>query len=208
MTLTKVLSHMEKRELPTSLPLVCTCATEWATHGNFAMQREKGRNLTQSYDKSTYTKRNVKRAKRQLNNATKKFDYIAVADRLRTVSWSNYSHPTGVVNLVYGQSRLPTTSIYGKSGQLNRHSTTSKYEKSGQLCDQRSGMPMGNLPCNLGCPLLTYIETVGSSVDSGVYCQWAVRGNLAKQMRLPTTLEMVGSSVGSPLLSSMETVGS
>ena len=40
-------------------------------------------------------------------NATKKFDYIAVADRLRTVSWSNYSHPTGVVNLVYGPN-LPT----------------------------------------------------------------------------------------------------
>ena len=31
-----------------------------------------------------------------INNATKKFDYTAVADRLRTVSWSNYSHPTGV----------------------------------------------------------------------------------------------------------------
>ena len=31
------------------------------------------------------------------NNATKKFDYTAVADRLRTVSWSNYGLPTGVV---------------------------------------------------------------------------------------------------------------
>ena len=41
------------------------------------------------------------------HNATKKFDYIAIADRLRTVSWSNYSHPTVVVNLVYG-SNLPT----------------------------------------------------------------------------------------------------
>ena len=30
-------------------------------------------------------------------NATKKFDYTAVTDRLRTVSWSTYSHPTGVV---------------------------------------------------------------------------------------------------------------
>ena len=30
------------------------------------------------------------------NNATKKLDYTAVADRLRTVSWSNYGHPTGV----------------------------------------------------------------------------------------------------------------
>ena len=42
------------------------------------------------------------------NVTTKKFDYTAVADRLRTVSWSNYGHPTGVVNLVYGPN-LPTT---------------------------------------------------------------------------------------------------
>ena len=41
------------------------------------------------------------------NNATKMFDYTAAADRLTTVSWSNYDHPTGVVNLVYGPN-LPT----------------------------------------------------------------------------------------------------
>ena len=41
------------------------------------------------------------------NNATKKFDYRAVADRLRIVSWSNYSHQTGVVNMAYGPN-LPT----------------------------------------------------------------------------------------------------
>ena len=41
------------------------------------------------------------------NNATKKFDNTAVADRHRTVSWSNYDHLTGVVNLVYGPN-LPT----------------------------------------------------------------------------------------------------
>ena len=41
------------------------------------------------------------------NNATKKFNYTAVADQLRTVSWSNYSHPTGVVNLVY-RPNLPS----------------------------------------------------------------------------------------------------
>ena len=41
------------------------------------------------------------------NNVTKKFDYRADADRLRTVSWNNYGHPTGVVNLVYGPN-LPT----------------------------------------------------------------------------------------------------
>ena len=41
------------------------------------------------------------------NNATVKFDYRAVADQLRTVSWSNYGHPTAVVNLIYGPN-LPT----------------------------------------------------------------------------------------------------
>ena len=75
--------------------------------GWFQTLGEKGKDLTQSYDKSPYTSRNVKRAKQQHKNATKKFDYTAVADRLRTVSWSNYSHSTGVVNLVYGPN-LPT----------------------------------------------------------------------------------------------------
>ena len=28
------------------------------------------------------------------NDATKKFDYTAIADRLGTVSWNNYDHPT------------------------------------------------------------------------------------------------------------------
>ena len=36
------------------------------------------------------------------NNATKKFDLTAIADRLRTVSWSNYSHSTGLVNRFTG----------------------------------------------------------------------------------------------------------
>ena len=43
-------------------------------------------------------------------NVTKKFDYTAIAKRLRTVSWGNYSHPTGVVNLFTGPTfPLPTT---------------------------------------------------------------------------------------------------
>ena len=38
------------------------------------------------------------------NNATKMLAYTAVADRLRTVSWSNYGHQTGVVNRFTGQT--------------------------------------------------------------------------------------------------------
>ena len=60
-------------------------------------EREKGRDLTQSYDKAHTPTEMSKGQSDNINNATKKFDYTAVADRLRTVSWSNYSHPTGVV---------------------------------------------------------------------------------------------------------------
>ena len=32
------------------------------------------------------------------HNATNMFNYTMIADQLRTVSWSNYSQQTGVVN--------------------------------------------------------------------------------------------------------------
>ena len=55
------------------------------------------------------------------NNVTKKFDYRAIADRLRTVSWSNYGHPTGVVYRFY-RAHLPThrnsRAIEGKDMQI------------------------------------------------------------------------------------------
>ena len=83
--------------------------------------REKGRDLTQSYDKSPYTNRNVKRAKWQHKQRHKKFDYTTVVDRLRTVSWSNHGYPTGVVNRFYG-AHLPTHRnscvINGKNMQI------------------------------------------------------------------------------------------
>ena len=63
--------------------------------------REKGRDLTQSCDKNPYTNRTIQKATWQHKNATKNFDYTTIADRLRTVSWSNSSHPTGVVKPVY-----------------------------------------------------------------------------------------------------------
>ena len=46
---------------------------------------------------------------RQHKNATKKFDYPTFADRLRTASWSNNSHPTGVVKPVNGHPTFPLT---------------------------------------------------------------------------------------------------
>ena len=63
--------------------------------------REKGRYPTQSCDKNPYTHRTIQEATWQHKNATKNFDYTTIAGRLRTVSWSNSSHPTGVVKARY-----------------------------------------------------------------------------------------------------------
>ena len=71
--------------------------------------REKGRDLTQSCDKIPYTHRTIQKATWQHNNATKNYDYATIADRLRTVSWSNSSHPTRVVKPVYERSTFPLT---------------------------------------------------------------------------------------------------
>ena len=44
----------------------------------------------------------IQKATWQHKNATKNFDYTTIADRLRTVSRGNDSHPTGAVNPVNG----------------------------------------------------------------------------------------------------------
>ena len=72
-------------------------------------KREKGRDLTQACDKNPYTHRTIQKATWQHKNATKNFDYTTIADRLRTVSWSSSSHPTGVVKPVYERSTFPLT---------------------------------------------------------------------------------------------------
>ena len=59
--------------------------------------------------KNSYTHRTIQKATWQHKNATKNFDYTTIADRLRTVSWSNSSHPTGVVRPVYERSTFPLT---------------------------------------------------------------------------------------------------
>ena len=55
---------------------------------------KKERNLAQSYAES---QRNVTVQTRHQN-----FDYTTIADRLRTVSWSNDNYPTSVIKLVNG----------------------------------------------------------------------------------------------------------
>ena len=50
-----------------------------------------------------------KKQRDNTKNATKNFDYTTIADRLRTVSWGNDSHPAGVVKPVYGIPTFPLT---------------------------------------------------------------------------------------------------
>ena len=60
--------------------------------------REKGRDLSQSSDKSPNTHRIIQNATWQHKNATKNIDYTKFADRLRMVSWSDKYHTTGPHN--------------------------------------------------------------------------------------------------------------
>ena len=62
---------------------ICTKAT--CDHKISACSREKGRGMTQVYDKSPYTHRKIKKATRKHNNATKP----SITQRLQTdLGWS------------------------------------------------------------------------------------------------------------------------
>ena len=71
--------------------------------------REKRKDLTPSYDKNPFTVRKSKEQRDNTKNAAKNIVYSTIADRLRTVSWGNDSHPTGVVKPVNGIQTLPLT---------------------------------------------------------------------------------------------------
>ena len=60
------------------------------------------KNKKEEICQNPYTNKISKGQSGNTNNATKKFNYTAIADRLRKVSWSNYIHPTGVVNQFFG----------------------------------------------------------------------------------------------------------
>ena len=69
------------------------------------LKKKKGRDLTQSYEKSPYTHKKIQKATWQHKNTNKNFDYTTIADRLS----SNNIHPNGVVRTVYERSTDPLT---------------------------------------------------------------------------------------------------
>ena len=54
----------------------------------------------------------IENSKTQRLNATKNFNNTMIADRLRTVSWSDDNRPTGEVKPTYG---IPTFPLAAKS---------------------------------------------------------------------------------------------
>ena len=60
----------------------------------------------------------------QHKNATKKFDYTTIEDQLRTVSWSNNSHPTGVVKPVSGYPIFPLQKLCNQKDRIRQYMTT------------------------------------------------------------------------------------
>ena len=75
------------------------------------------------------------------NNATQKFDYIVVADRLRTVSWSKFGHPTSVVNHVYG----PNLSIPRNSRVIKRTHVLKICKQTSLYRQQTNSHPSGEV---------------------------------------------------------------
>ena len=60
-------------------------------------------------------RQNIKKIKVTAKYTAKTFDYTTTADQLRTVSWSKYSCPTGVIKLVCG---IPTITLTTKAVHL------------------------------------------------------------------------------------------
>ena len=69
---------------------------------NSSYREKKKKNLIQFYDKGPYIHRKIQKTKWQHKNAPKNFDHTTIADRLRTVSWSNDGYPTDAVKPVNG----------------------------------------------------------------------------------------------------------
>ena len=75
-------------------------------------KRNRNRSDSVLWQKSQNQQKNPKCNVTKQTTPKQNFDYTSIADRLRTVSWGNDSHPTGVVNPVYG---IPTFQLTAKA---------------------------------------------------------------------------------------------
>ena len=85
---------------------------------DLSLYLNRKRKRSDFYDKSPYAHRKIQKATWQHKNTNQNLDYTTIVDRLRTVSWSNGSYPTGVVKPVYG---IPTLSLTAKALKSKGH---------------------------------------------------------------------------------------
>ena len=85
------------------------------------MQEKKKRSDSVIRQKPLHLLKNPKSNVTTQKTPPKKFDYTTIADRLRTVSLGNDSHPTVVVKPVYGFPTFPLTAkaVLSKEHTLN-----------------------------------------------------------------------------------------
>ena len=79
--------------------------------------REKGCDLTQSYEKCPCTNTQIQQ-RDNTKSATKHFDYTTISNWLRTVNKSNESHPSCVDKPFYG---IPIVQITAKDVDSKGH---------------------------------------------------------------------------------------
>ena len=77
----------------------------------FLLQEKKEEIWLRPMTKAPTPHRNIQKTTWQHKKLHQNFDYTTIADQLRTVSWGNSSHRTGVVKPVYEHSTLPLTTI-------------------------------------------------------------------------------------------------
>ena len=73
---------------------------------NFGFYEKRKRSDSVLWQKSLHQTENSKKQSDNTKNATINFDYKTIVDRLWTVSWSNDSHPAGVVKPVLSDLNL------------------------------------------------------------------------------------------------------
>ena len=96
--------------------------------------------MTQSYDKTPYTSGKLQTQNENTNTPPKCIDYTAVAKRIRTVRWSNYSHPNVVGNWFTGLTfLLPTTTVRPK-GQIFENFVNNHPYRDGEPTHKQSSM--------------------------------------------------------------------
>ena len=99
------LSHFTEYEHKT-LPLPVSFGIQFSLN---SILREKEEIWLSPMSEALTPTEKSKKQRDNTKNATKNFDYTTIADRLRTVSWGNDSHPAGVVKPVYGIPTFPLT---------------------------------------------------------------------------------------------------